>query len=53
MTNEKQEKNDKQWVGVMPVLRIVVDGWMSGCNARLIDKCNSLFNGEIGGKSGK
>jgi len=25
--------------GVMPVLRIVVDGWMGGCNARFKDCC--------------
>ena len=23
-----------EWAGVMPVLRIVVDEWMGGCNAR-------------------
>ena len=27
------------WVGVMPVLRIVVDGWMGVCNARFKDCC--------------
>ena len=25
------------WVGVLPVLRIFVDGWMGGCNARFKD----------------
>ena len=33
------------WVGVLPVLRIVVDGWMGGCNICFED----CYNGWMGG----
>ena len=41
------------WVGVMPVLRIGVDGWMGGCNARFKDgfaKTGQIFRCPTNGK---